>query len=88
MRRVKRLQVVLMHVGSDGGEFLLAVVVVDQKIGAQSQRLFVFVADDERLRCIIGHFFRRLSGVALHTGGKKDGKEEDGQSFHHIQFRV
>ena len=87
VRRVQRLQVVLMHVGSDGGEFLFAVVVVDQKIGAQSQRLFVFVVDDERFRRVIGHFFRGLSGIALHAGSKEDGKEKNGESFHHKRFR-
>ena len=72
-----------MHVGSDGGEFLFAVVVVDQKIGAQSQRLFVFVADNQRFGSVIGNFFSGLAGVAVYAGGKEDGKENDGQSFHH-----
>ena len=87
MRRIQRLQIVQVDVAGDGREFLFAVVVVDQQIGTETEGSFMFVADDQRFRGVIGDSFSgSLACIAVHTGRKQDGKENDGQSFHHGSF--
>ena len=87
MRRIQRLQVVQVDVAGNGGEFLFAVVVVDQQIGAETEGSFMFIADNQRFRGLIRDGLSgSLACVAVHTGRKQDGKENDGQSFHHGSF--